>query len=152
MKTFIIPMALVGAIAAVTPVFAENQGGKRDHAARFEALDADSNGEITLEEFQTQRASRFSDVDANGDGFLGKEELLAAGRKRNEERFDRMLSRFDANKDGQLSLDELPQPRNSEDRFARLDKDNSGGLSLEELQQARQKRHKRRKNSDGDDG
>jgi hypothetical protein len=46
-------------------------------SARFRALDADSNGQVTLVEVQPVAAAFFRAVDANGDGAITRDEANA---------------------------------------------------------------------------
>jgi Ca2+-binding EF-hand superfamily protein len=50
------------------------------HPPRFEDLDADHDGALTLTEFQQHLEQHFAMVDANHDGVLGHDELEAAHR------------------------------------------------------------------------
>ena len=59
----------------------------------------------TLE--QNKADHRPSKVDANGDGFLSREEMEAHNRKK----LDRVFERTDTDKDGKLSQDELQKGR-----------------------------------------
>ena len=76
-------------------------------AANFNAIDADGNGQITLDELHAYMKSRagqwkahaFKSADANGDGKVSRDEFLAQAAAR----FDKL----DANKDGFLTPDEL---------------------------------------------
>lgn len=73
-----------------------------------------------------------SALDTNGDGFVSREE--ASTHPRFAESFDRI----DANKDGQLSLDELRSARHSghHRHHARLDANNDGSISRDEAKTA----------------
>ena len=46
-------------------------------AKRFQALDADGDGKLTLAEFQAKQTKVFSQADMNGDGKVTKEEAAA---------------------------------------------------------------------------
>jgi Ca2+-binding EF-hand superfamily protein len=153
MKPIYVTAALFGALISSTAVLADS-GSKAERAeARFNALDTDKSGEVTMEEFAARQDARFLEADANGDGLLAKDELLAAGQRQNEERVSRMIDRFDKDGDGQLSQAELPKPRDAGKRFSRIDTDNSGGVSLEEFRAARDgRRGHREKSRQGDKG
>lgn len=66
--------------ASVLPAAARGMDGAGKIGARmsFEQLDADSDGKLTLEEFQAPMKERMARIDTNGDGALSEEELQAA--------------------------------------------------------------------------
>ena len=76
-------------------------------AANFDAIDANHDGQVTVDELHAFMKARhgefakkgFATLDANGDGKVSRDEFLAQANAR----FDRM----DANKDGVLTPDEL---------------------------------------------
>lgn len=152
MKPTYLTAVFCSAMVVVTPALAQTDDKADKAAARFEALDTDNSGEITLEEFAARRDARFSETDANADGVLSRDELLAAAARQNEERVARMIERFDENGDAVLSKDELPEPRRSSRRFERLDTDNSGGISLAEFQAVRGEHRGKRGKRRGEDG
>lgn len=76
---------------------------------------------------EARRARFMAEADTNGDGELSKEERSAFHAAKQQSHFDKK----DTNGDGQLTKDELE--RMPEALFTKLDKDNSGGLSLEEM-------------------
>ena len=107
---------------------ASDRGQKPD---LFEALDADGNGEITRAEVEASHAKRFTDADANGDGFLSADELQTRAENRRNERFARMVERHDTDGDGLLSPEELRSDRGDK-MFERLDENEDGIISTEE--------------------
>ncbi|MEL7131895.1 MAG: calcium-binding protein [Pseudomonadota bacterium] len=116
----------------------------RDRGPDFSALDADGNGEVSLQEMQASAQARFVEADADGDGFLSATELEARAEKRAKDRSARVLARLDANEDGKLSPEEMRTNRRDPARFfERLDADNSGGISQQEFEQARASFRKR---------
>ena len=111
----------------------------------FDTLDADGNGQITLEEMEGQREQHFAKIDTNGDGKLDKAEMVADAQARVEANVARMMKRFDKDGDGLLAEDELPGPKGKRaaKMFERVDRDNSGGISKEEFAAARERMKKR---------
>lgn len=140
------------AIAQNTPVDGEMpmegmadgmHDGMRDGGPflNFDEIDADKDGKITLAEMEAFRAARFAAADTDKDGALSAEELLAmhaAERAAREaQRGANMIAKFDANADGKLSADELPQPGNATNMFDRVDTDKDGAISKAEADAAK---------------
>ncbi len=106
------------------------------------ALDANTDGKVTLAEFQAGRGGQMmAHLDADKDGKLSREEFSAmrkpkadapqSGPGRAGRGAERMWSRVDADNDGFLSRSEMDGLLAS--RFKRMDADNDGVLSLTEL-------------------
>ncbi len=117
----------------------------------FADVDANADGQITPEELEAHRASRFEAQDADGNGTLSKEEIVASvlghAEERMQKRTDRMFERKDANGDGQLSMAELSDGDRADKFFERADADGNGSISQEELgalEKHRKGDHKRR--------
>ncbi|MQQ08860.1 calcium-binding protein [Epibacterium sp. SM1979] len=136
--TFIALIVTGASVLAAGAALAKPHGHHGPRAS-FEELDANGDGEVTQAEMEALRTRHFSAADTNGDGALSLEELTARAAERAQDRAERMLEKLDANNDGVLSTDEMPQPRNPGKQFARLDADNSGGISKEEFDTAREK-------------
>ncbi|WP_147124326.1 EF-hand domain-containing protein [Shimia ponticola] len=147
MKTTTVIAGLMAATLALTATHAMARGGHgKGPQATFEQLDADGSGEVTQAEMAAWRDAQRAAADTDGDGALSREEMLAAAEARNaeraERRIDRMIDRMDANGDGVVQFDEMPE-RNADraaERFARVDTDGSGGLSEAEFDAAKDKR------------
>ncbi len=109
-------------------------------------MDADGNGELTLEEVESSRSQRFAKADGNGDGVVEAAELKARIMVRMERRADRrvqkMMRRFDVNNNGQVSQTEFINP--AKRRFSWNDLNDDGKLSGDEL--PRRRGHRQNKN------
>ncbi|ARO14157.1 EF hand domain protein [Ketogulonicigenium robustum] len=116
MKTSMIPLGvaalLMAGAAAAQPAPADDRPAPRMPA--FADLDANGDGQLTLEDFAALRAARFAALDTNGDGTISAEEVVAAEeaarQARQLDRAQAMLDRLDANGDGVLQVEELNAP------------------------------------------
>ena len=114
--------------------FGGDTGGSGAAAAtqmieRLMAMDANKDGKLSKEELPERMQSMMARGDKNEDGVLDKEEIMASARERSgngvggfgggrpgvgfgagggPEFVAQLLERADANKDGKLSMDELP--------------------------------------------
>lgn len=139
---------LMLACLAATPALAADEAERSAPPPRWQALDTDGDGALSLAEVEAgapRLARRFAGLDADGDGRLTPGELQAAGEARREQarqRADERWTRADANGDGYLDLAEaqIAMPRVAAD-FARIDADGNGLVSREELRSAMRERH-----------
>ena len=105
----------------------------------FTALDADANGQISAEELAAAQTARFAAADANTDGGLSAAEIVAQIEARRAEllqaRAQRMIEAQDANADGLLQVDELPQGRGPRAAvmFAMFDTNQDGAVDQAEF-------------------
>jgi Ca2+-binding EF-hand superfamily protein len=90
--------ALVGAGIVTIPVFAQ-VNGKDDQAPQA--------GPATLAAIESRIKAEFAKVDANGDGFVERDEADAHRAKRMAEMRDLHFAALDANKDGSISRAEF---------------------------------------------
>jgi Ca2+-binding EF-hand superfamily protein len=120
---------------------------------RYAKMDADSNGVVSLEEFQAYlgdrkaqwREQRFTEMDSNADGQVSKEEYILYKQQRAEQRYQEM----DADSNGVVSKEEylnrkrdyrggnhhgkMHGKHHGGDRFfSKLDSNNDAQLTLEE--------------------
>ena len=128
----------------------------------FDAIDADGDGRITLDEIRAYRQARAAALDADGDGFVTRDELLAfrlaEARTRIERQVDRVFAQLDLDGDGRLGAAELLAGQATgarrgpdlERMFARIDRNGDGAITREEIaemhtrMQSRQDRGERR--------
>ena len=95
-------LALSGMIVASLAV-AGNFGhhNKRGHFFSAASLDADGDGSLTRDEMLAHNRIRFDKLDSDGNGTISPDEFSA--------RLVAMFGRMDANSDGVLAGDELPR-------------------------------------------
>lgn len=116
----------------------------------FAELDTNGDGEISTEEFEAFRASKFAAADTNGDGVLSADELTAQRETQRaamaEQRTQRMIERLDTDGDGAVSPDEMAAAGPKRDKgsmIERMDKDGNGTISAEEYAAVPQRMMKR---------
>ena len=142
--------------AAIKPGEKAGDGGRAEKL--FGRLDANNDGKVTLEEVPEERRPMFEKLvergDKDGDKALSKEEFAAAmpggeGRpdkkpgkgkeaklaKKGRPEPGQLFGRLDANSDGKVTLDEIPEERRPmfEKLIERGDKDGDKALSKEEF-------------------
>ena len=146
---------LVGAGAAMAQGKQRGMGGMGGMGdmgmMMFEFSDVDKNGDgkISQAEMEAHAKVRFDAADTDGNGKLSAAEMTVAAEKMRQERrvrkMAKMIERMDADKDGELSFEEMPGQKTRADRmFMRLDKDGDGAISQEEMEAARKNSGERR--------
>jgi len=131
-------------------------GRQRIVAPLMQALDADQDGSLSPAEIENA-AKALAKLDKNGDGTLSTDELrpaglperpgrqpgepgrpgqggAAAGGAASGEMLTRMFETRDANKDGKLTGEEIPERMRQ--NLERVDSNKDGGIDKAELQQA----------------
>lgn len=110
-------------LAGVTAVAAQGPGD-RQGGARFDRLDVNGDGELTLAEMTAKQASIIEEADADGNGAVSRDEMKAFREAKRAERDP------DKNDDGVIDRTEFINA--AQDRFDRLDADGDGVLSEDE--------------------
>jgi len=150
-KSLIIPAIAIIAAAGVAVGAATAAAGKGPDGSppggrgdRWEQLDVNGDGAVTLDEMTARQREMFAAADTNGDGAVTKEEMKAHFEARHAEmRAERM---GDANGDGVISKAEFDAQ--ASERFEKLDTNGDGVLSDDELKAGGHRghggKHKRR--------
>lgn len=133
-------ISCVTAAASITPAIAQDDDDTDAALKRAERMmqrfDANGDGEVTLEEYLAGGLDRFGIADADGDGFVTKQELVNVAANPGEIRATAMLNRMDTDGDGKVSLAETKAfaEDRAERRFERADADGDGFITAEEAQ------------------
>lgn len=137
----------------INPALAGGQGGGTEADAIFKRLDANNDGKVTLEEVPEEAKDKFRGAiergDTDKDGTLTLAEFRAVmgqapaanpntppTRPGNPQGgAEAMFKYLDANNDGILKPEEIPEPRreNFKNALEKLDSGSKGGLNLEEF-------------------
>ncbi len=122
---------LVTAVSfAAFPALAQSQDPMQALLANFDRIDIDGDGVISRAEFRNVRAVRWTQIDRNGDGYLGDDDFprLAARRARTQLA---EIAHLDTNGDGRISQSEFldgPLPL-----FEQADRNADGVLTRSEI-------------------
>lgn len=111
-------------------------GMMMDMAERY---DANKDGSITQDEITTNRAAAYGEFDADKNNAMTLQEFQNLWLKMRNEQMVREFQRFDANGDGNLTLDEYQRPLAN--IVAEMDQNGDKALSLEDRRMMRGGRH-----------
>ena len=108
---------------------------------RFEALDADGDGQISFAEFQDAEVERLSAIDPDLDGYISLDEFINARPERGPGRGNRGDAQDNPQTEHQPDPERLAQMQQrmqelAQQRFEELDSDGDGKILLEDLQMA----------------
>ena len=108
-------------------------GGKGGKGGQhfIERMDTNGDGAVTAEEIEAQRAGKFAQFDANKDGELSPDEFNALEEDMRRERQQAHFQRMDADGNKSVSLEEFSGPRDK--MFERFDKNKDGKLTADEM-------------------
>lgn len=131
-------------VAVVLTASAAFAGDRQSHsAAKWDMLDTNGDGEVTLSEMNAHHQKMFADADTDGNGAISKEEMHAHYKKMHEEHLAQLMG--DKNGDGAVSRDEFDATARA--HFEKLDANHDGVLSDDELAAGRghgkHRKHKR---------
>ncbi|SLN23280.1 EF-hand domain-containing protein [Pseudooctadecabacter jejudonensis] len=163
MKTPLLIVTIAAGLTMAATAEARDGRGDRMSLPSFEQLDADASGGVTQAEvaayIEAQAQARFAAADANGDGALSADEMLAQADSARAERLARRIAdrieKADTNGDGLLQQSEIQAARADRDghggrrgasperMFERADANEDGSLSAEEFQLALERMQER---------
>lgn len=99
MNKFVLTAAMAVALGLTAgAVMAEHhEGGGDSHHGKghkmMERIDTDGDGKVSKAEFDAKHAEKFAKMDANGDGFLTKDEMKSARSAMKKKMKERMEKR-----------------------------------------------------------
>lgn len=134
-------LILSASLALATCLSAKPEEGKGDRTGlddRFNRMDTNSDGALSMDEVKGPLAKKFEELDTDGDGSLTKEEIAAIKGQRDGENRPEPGERFDTadtDGNGSLSLSEIQAAKNNRmaKNFDKIDADGDGELSKDEL-------------------
>jgi len=139
-------LAVLAAAAVVLPAVASAETAAPKANPRLDAIfarvDLNKDGKITRAELKQYRENQFKAADTNGNGSLNSIEVAAMAKVRLAERLNTRFARLDKDKNGKLTLDEMGKRRRWV--FWRIDRDGDGAVTKEELNRAAERRQPRR--------
>lgn len=130
----------------------KGEGGHGEHRMNmkqikeinFAAVDINSDGNLTLEEFEEWHLSRLKAADTNGDGALDEAEMMALhadGKKKGaEKKAKRMMHLKDEDGDGKVEITQMSLSPSFQKAFMMMDADGDSFISAEELEAVKAKK------------
>ena len=127
LKRALFARVLVGVVAAVVAA----QPASAQKGDRFQRLDVNRDGVITLPDLLAVSDRRVKLMDTDGDGAVTRAEFMAFQEKRARKRVDRIFNRLDANRHGKISL--AKATGRTKRRLTRADANGDGMVTRTEL-------------------
>ena len=157
-RSLITAFAAAGLIGLGAGTFAVAEHGKGPHGKRaqmhahmLETFDTNGDGKIDETEREAARLAHFAEVDADGNGTLSKDEIVAHRTAKMTERVDAHFGEHDTDGSGEISMEEFEAAHEArkERRMAhhmerrgrmieKFDTDGDGELSEAEREAARE--------------
>lgn len=141
--TLLLASAALAGVVTASGAFAQGQGGGQGGGrggmggplGMYSRADADSDGKVSLAEFETSRQQQFGryDTDSNGSVSFAELDAMVAQRPQMQSRID-ALKAADANGDKALSADEFKAAADAE--FKKVDANGDGFIDQAEAQAA----------------
>ena len=114
----------------------KHRQSKFNKGMKFDSMDANSDGGISISEFNEHSSRRFKKLDANSDGKITSEELQGNHGKKASRRgtthLDKRFYSADANHDGGLDKAEANSMPMLTTYFGQVDSDNDGKVTRQE--------------------
>lgn len=101
----------------------------------FEKKDVNKDGKLSKDELSGRWASKFEKLDGDKDGFITLAEAKEAHERMKKERLTNMMMRLDTDSNGEVS--EAEYTAFTLEKFKKADKDGNGSLSMDEMADAR---------------
>jgi hypothetical protein len=137
-KLFSIGFASVIALGISTSATAAGGASEAKLAEKFQEMDTNKDGKISMEEHDTWTSRRFDKMDTDGNGSVSGSEMKAAHQKvadkagKSPEALAEKMKALDTNSDGVLSRDE--HEAGARAMFEKMDTNKDGFLTKAEVQ------------------
>lgn len=132
-KTTVAILGTAVVLTASAGAFAhDKKGGDREGrgAQMFERIDTNSDEKLDFAEFSAPMTARFDEVDADSNGIITEAEMEAASEGKEGRRAKRIAKRLDGDDNGEVTKAELEERQ--QEMFTRLDADEDGFISIDE--------------------
>ena len=132
-KTTVAILGTAIVLTASAGAFAhDKKGGDREGRGleMFERVDTNADEKLDFAEFSAPMTARFDEMDADSDGILTEAELETASEGRKGRRAKHIAGRLDGDDNGEVTKAELEERQ--QEMFARLDADEDGFISIDE--------------------